>query len=116
MDPTDQQIHDDLSPSPCCCHAEHLSEREVQVLCYVAVGLSNAEAAREMHLSEHTVASHIQSMRVRLAARTRTDLVFRACAVGLIMPAWPPRPTGRRCIDVVQLASRAPTQPDVAAS
>lgn len=98
MDLASWQQQHDLPPTPCCCDAEHLTEREVEVLCHLAAGLTNEEAAREMHVSVHTIAGRVQAMRSRLGARTRTDLVFRACAAGLLHPAWPPRPTGRRCI------------------
>lgn len=106
MDPADEQSQPDLAdltppPPPCCCHADHLTQRELQVLCYIAAGLTNAEAAKKMHVSAHTVAGHVQAMCERLGARTRTDLVFRACAAALLVPAWPPRPTGRRCVETL---------------
>lgn len=90
------------APALCCCDSDHLTEREVEVLCHLAAGLTNEEAAREMHVSAHTIAGHVQAMRSRLAARSRTDLVFRACAAGLLRPAWPPRPSGRRCIPLLE--------------
>jgi DNA-binding NarL/FixJ family response regulator len=98
VDPAGPHQSDHLSP--CCCHAQRLTEREVEVLCQLAAGLTNEEAARALHVSEHTVAGHIQAMRARFGARTRTDLVFRACAAGLLELAWPPRPTGRRCLNL----------------
>ncbi len=98
MDPTSRPPQRERTPLPCCCHAEHLTDRELEVLCHLAAGLTNEEAAEKMHVSAHTIAGHVQTMRGRFGARTRTDLVFRACAAGLLNPVWPPSPTGRRCV------------------
>lgn len=38
------------------------SEQEVDVIMLVADGLSNHEIAREMHLSPHTIKSHLARM------------------------------------------------------
>ncbi|HEX9030340.1 MAG TPA: helix-turn-helix transcriptional regulator [Streptosporangiaceae bacterium] len=97
MDPTNGSPCE-RTPEQCCCHAEHLTDRELEVLCYLAAGLTNEEAAEKMHVSAHTIAGHVQTMRGRFGARTRTDLVFRASAAGLLKPVWPPSLTGRRCV------------------
>jgi DNA-binding NarL/FixJ family response regulator len=117
MDLAGEQSQPALAPPPCCCRAEHLTEREVELLCYLAAGLTNAEAATKLHVSAHTVAGHVQAMLDRLGARTRTDLVFRACAFGLLVPGWPPSPTGRRCFELAvaaQLASPPKSSLDAA--
>jgi DNA-binding CsgD family transcriptional regulator len=94
----------DPAPRPCCCHADHLTDREVDVLCHLAAGLSNKEVAEAMHLSEHTVAGHVRTMLRRTEARTRSDLIFRACVAGLLELTLPPRPNGRRCVDLAILS------------
>jgi len=49
-----------------------LSEREVEVLRLVAVGLSNSQIGDRLFISLHTVANHVQSIltKTRLANRT----------------------------------------------
>lgn len=98
MDPASHHAQPALTSSPCCCHAEHLGERMLEVICHVAEGLPNSEIAEKMHMSQHTVAGYVQAACERLGARNRTDLAVRACVAGLVALAWPPRPTGRRCL------------------
>jgi DNA-binding CsgD family transcriptional regulator len=86
-------------PAPCCCRTEHFTEREVDVLCQVAAGLTNDEVAASMSISGHTVAGYLRAMLNRSQARTRAELVARAYAAGvLVAHAWPPRWSGRRCL------------------
>jgi DNA-binding CsgD family transcriptional regulator len=51
-----------------------LSPRKREVARLVARGLTNAEIARELVLSEGTVANHVQEIRQRLGLRSRTEL------------------------------------------
>ena len=86
-------------PAPCCCEAEHFTEREVDVLCQLAAGLTNDQAASVMHVSGNTVAGHLREMLTRASARNRAELVARAYVAGvLITNSWPPRWSGRRCL------------------
>jgi len=86
-------------PAQCCCHAEHFTEREVDVLCQVAAGASNEEVASTLSISGHTVAGYLRAMLHRSQARNRAELVARAYAVGILIPyTWPPRLSGRRCL------------------
>jgi DNA-binding NarL/FixJ family response regulator len=54
---------------------ESLSPREVQVLALVAVGRTNAEIGRELHIAEATVKTHL------LRAFTKLDVSDRTAAV-----------------------------------
>jgi DNA-binding NarL/FixJ family response regulator len=48
-----------------------LTQREVEVLRFVAAGKTNREIAREMYLSEHTVSRHLQNMFTKLDVSSR---------------------------------------------
>jgi DNA-binding NarL/FixJ family response regulator len=54
---------------------ESLSPRELQVLALVAVGHTNAEIGRELHIAEATVKTHL------LRAFTKLDVSDRTAAV-----------------------------------
>ena len=53
---------------------EPLSPREEEVLRTVARGLTNAEIARDMHLSLSTVKAHIASLMTKLRVRNRVEI------------------------------------------
>jgi DNA-binding NarL/FixJ family response regulator len=50
-----------------------LTRREKQVLGLVVMGLSNAEIARRLHLSQSTVKCHLTSAFAKLGARSRSE-------------------------------------------
>jgi DNA-binding NarL/FixJ family response regulator len=85
--------------APCCCSCEHLTQRELAVLCEVAAGRSNNEIAKVMNLSVHTVARYLTSMLRKTGEHSRTALVSRAYRIGVLtMGEQGPRATGRRCL------------------
>jgi len=60
-----------------------LSTREVEVLTLIAAGLSNAELARELVLSNATIKSHINHIFAKIGARDRAQAVHYAYDHGL---------------------------------
>lgn len=64
--------------------AEHLTDRELEVIQFVAKGLSNKQIAHELFLSESTVKFHLQNASRKLNARRRAEIVHRAGAAGLL--------------------------------
>jgi DNA-binding NarL/FixJ family response regulator len=65
-------------------HNEHLSDRELDVIKYVAKGLSNKQIATELFISESTVKFHLQNASKKLQTHNRAELVSRAAAAGLL--------------------------------
>ena len=61
-----------------------LTARELQVLQWLAEGLTNAAIADELDLSPRTVKTHVQNLLVKLDARDRTGAVATGFRRGLI--------------------------------
>jgi DNA-binding NarL/FixJ family response regulator len=61
-----------------------LSERELEVLKLLARGKPNAEIARELFLSPHTVRNHISNILAKLQIANRTEATAYAIRSGLV--------------------------------
>lgn len=72
-------------------YAVSLTKQEHAIMCLIAAGYTNRQAALRLHISHHTVAQHVTQMLHRFGARSRCELVARAYVQGILSPAeWPP--------------------------
>jgi two-component system response regulator NreC len=63
-----------------------LTDREGEVLAYLADGLSNIEIGEVLHISPKTVARHRENIMRKLSLHSRTELVKYAIRKGIIKP------------------------------
>ena len=59
-------------------HVEKLSERELEVLRLISVGLSNREIAEQLYLSPGTIKTHVHNICGKLGVSNRTQAVMHA--------------------------------------
>jgi DNA-binding CsgD family transcriptional regulator len=61
-----------------------LSRREREIIHLVAEGGTAAEIAHDLHISPHTVRTHVRNAMDKLGARSRAQLVAKAVGLGLV--------------------------------
>jgi len=63
-----------------------LTERETEVLRLIAQGQSNKDIARDLHIVEDTVKTHVKHILAKLGVQSRTQAVLCAIRLGLVSP------------------------------
>jgi DNA-binding CsgD family transcriptional regulator len=72
--------------TPSATGLDALTDREREMLAWVATGRSNQEIPNELFLSPATVRTHISRAMGKLGARDRAQLVVFAVRAGLVLP------------------------------
>lgn len=63
---------------------EALTERETEVLLLLSRGQSNKEIARNLHIAEDTVKTHVRHILAKLGVQSRTQAILCATRLGLV--------------------------------
>ncbi|MEV0678955.1 response regulator transcription factor [Actinosynnema sp. NPDC050436] len=80
---TRRMIEDYLTRAPSPDRLTGVTPREREVLALITRGLSNQEIEQRLHLSRHTVKTHIGHLMTKLMARDRAQLVIAGYEAGL---------------------------------
>ncbi len=73
-----------VSSGPSMASGDLLSERELDVLRCLAKGMTSAEIAHHLYITENTVKTHVRHILEKLEASNRVEAVSKALQLGLI--------------------------------
>jgi ATP/maltotriose-dependent transcriptional regulator MalT len=65
-------------------YVDPLSEREIEVLRWLASGASNREIGQRLYITESTVKRHVYNIFGKLNVRNRTQAALRAGSLGVM--------------------------------
>ena len=82
MRPAPPAAADDGNPE--AQQALGISARELQVLQELAAGYSNKEIAARLHVSPHTVKTHVARLLDKLDAKRLTEAIHKARGLGIV--------------------------------
>ncbi|MBW7868686.1 MAG: response regulator transcription factor [Brumimicrobium sp.] len=68
------------------CAPVMLSEREMEIIKYIAEGSTNVEIAEYLHLSQHTVNTHRKNIMTKLGTKNTAGLVMYAVKSNIVSP------------------------------
>ena len=77
----DDQMHRNAGPRP---REVNLTERELEVLSYLALGWETKYIAEELGVSWYTARNHIENLRKKLGASSRLEAVMVAMRLGIL--------------------------------
>ncbi|MET9927034.1 MULTISPECIES: response regulator transcription factor [unclassified Streptomyces] len=82
----DEYVYDALmAGAPPARSVEGLTTREAEVLVLIAQGLSNADIAARLTITDHTVKTHINRLFAKMELRDRAQAVILAYEMGLVV-------------------------------
>jgi len=79
------------APVPAPVLSEPLSEREISILRYLPTNFSAVEIAGRIHVSVHTVKTHLRHIYAKLGVHRRTEAIRKAREFGLMPEMHPVR-------------------------
>jgi len=79
-------VHDHSAATEPTPGLDELTARELEILGYIAQGLSNAEIAEQLFLSPLTVKTHVARVLDKLNLRDRIQAVVLAYETGIVRP------------------------------
>lgn len=76
----------DLELDSFTCEPVLLSERESEIIVLIAEGLTNAQIAEQLYLSNHTVNTHRKNIMSKLGVKNTAGIVMYAVKMNLVSP------------------------------
>ena len=61
-----------------------LTEREMNVLQYLTLGMKNEEISEKLHISVHTTKAHLEAIYEKLGVTNRVQAAMKAVKIGLV--------------------------------